>query len=71
MITAELARKIDLLPQESYRMAESFVEQLADADNLKDSAFKVFMEKMDAAEKSIREHGFFSEEEVEKELAII
>lgn len=71
MITAELARKIDLLPKESYRMVESFVEQLADADNLKDSAFKVFMKKMDAAEKSIREHGFFSEEEVEKELAKI
>ena len=32
MITAELTRKIDLLPQESYSMVESFVEQLIDAN---------------------------------------
>lgn len=28
MITAELARKINLLPQESYNKVENFVEQL-------------------------------------------
>ena len=28
MITTELTRKIDLLPQESYNKVESFVEQL-------------------------------------------
>lgn len=71
MITAELTRKINLLPQESYRMVENFVEQLIDANNLKNSAFGVFMEKMNAAEKSVQEHGFYSEEEVEEELAKI
>lgn len=65
MITAELTRKINLLPQESYSKVESFVEQLIDANNLKDSAFKVFMEKMNVAEKSIQERGFYSEEEVD------
>ncbi len=71
MITAELTRKIDLLPQESYSMVESFVEQLIDANYSKNSAFRVFMEKMGAAEKSVQEHGFYFEEEVEKELTKI
>lgn len=71
MITAELTRKINLLPQESYSMVESFVEQLINADNLKNSAYRVFMEKMNEVEKSVQEHGFYSEEEVEKELAKI
>lgn len=68
MITAELTKKINLLPQESYSMVESFVEQLLNTDNLKNNAFRVFMEKMNAAEKSVQEHGVYSEEEVEKEL---
>ena len=71
MITAELTRKINLLPQESYSMVENFVEQLIDANNRRDSAFKTFMEKMDTAEKSVQEHGYLSEEEVEEELAKI
>ena len=71
MITAELTRKINLLPQESYSMVENFVEQLIDANKRRDSAFKTFMEMMDTAEKSVQEHGYFSEEEVEEELAKI
>ena len=72
MITAELTRKIDLLPQESYRKVESFVEQLLlDTQENKENAFQTFMEKMNAAEKSVQEQGLFSEEEVEEELAKI
>ena len=71
MITAELTRKINLLPQESYNVVENFVEQLINANNLKSDAFKVFMDKMSTAEKSVQEHGFYSEEEVEKELSKI
>ena len=72
MITAELTRKIDLLPQESYRKVESFVEQLLlDTQENKENAFQTFMEKMNAAEKSVQEKGLFSEEEVEEELAKI
>lgn len=71
MITAELTRKINLLPQESYSMVENFVEQLIDANNQRDRAFRTFMGKMDAAEKSVQEHGCYSEEEVEEELAKI
>lgn len=52
-------------------MVESFVEQLIDANYSKNSAFRVFMEKMGAAEKSVQEYGFYSEEEVEKELTKI
>ena len=33
-----------------------------------ESTFKIFMEKMDAAEKSVQERGYFTEEEVEEEL---
>lgn len=70
MITAELTRKIDLLPQESYDKVECFVEQLIalNARDEKEKAFKIFMSKMSAAEKSVQEKGFYSEEEVEGEL---
>lgn len=70
MITAELTRKINLLPQDSYNKVESFVEQLLSVhtQTKKESAFKTFMEKMNAAEKSVQEQGYFSEEEVEEEL---
>ena len=34
----------------------------------KESAFSIFMDKMSVAEKSVQEHGCYSEEEVEKEL---
>ena len=73
MITAELTRKIDLLPKESYHKVESFVEQLIALDTQleKERAFHVFMDKMDAAEKSVEQNGYFSEEQVEEELAKI
>lgn len=73
MITAELTRKIDLLPQESYNKVESFVEQLIEVNRQsnKETAFKTFMDKMAAAEKSVQENGCYSEEEVEEELAKI
>lgn len=73
MITAELTRKIDLLPQEAYNKVENFVEQLISLniqDN-KEKAFKKFMEKMCAAEKSVEYDGCYSEEEAEGELAKI
>jgi hypothetical protein len=49
---------------------EDFVEQLimVNAQGKKEQAFKVFMDKMDAAEKSVQEQGYYSEEEVEREL---
>ena len=34
----------------------------------RECAFRTFMEKMDAVEKSVLEDGYFSEEEVEEEL---
>ena len=34
--------------------------------NKRESAVRTFMEKMDAAEKSVLEDGYFSEEEVEE-----
>lgn len=73
MITAELTRKIDLLPQESYNKVESFVEQLIEVNRQsnKETAFKIFMDKMAAVEKSVQENGCYSEEEVEEELAKI
>ena len=40
-------------------------------DKLKSNAFQVFIEKINAAEKSAKEHGFYSEEDVEKELTKI
>lgn len=68
MITAELTQKINLLPQESYDMVENFVQQLLDTNSKKERAFQSFMDKMNAAERSVQEHGYYSEEEVEEEL---
>ena len=70
MLTAELKRKIDLLPRESYIRVENFVEQLIalDQHTEKESAFRIFMDKMNLVEKSVQENGYFSEEEVEEEL---
>lgn len=70
MITAELTRKIDLLPRDSYIKVENFVEQLIALDQYteKESAFRTFMDKMNLAEKSVQENGYYSEEEVEEEL---
>ena len=70
MLTAELTRKIDLLPRESYIKVENFVEQLIALDQQaeKESAFRTFMDKMILAEKSVQENGYYSEEEVEEEL---
>ncbi len=70
MLTAELTRKIDLLPQESYLKVENFVEQLIASDQLteKERAFRTFMDKMNLAEKSVQENGFYSEKEVEEQL---
>lgn len=49
---------------------ESFVKQYLVLNNRgnKESAFSIFMDKMNAAEKSVQEHGCYSEDEVEKEL---
>lgn len=73
MLTAELTRKINLLPKESYIKVENFVEKLIalNEHSDKEGAFKTFMDKMNLAEKSVQENGYYSEEEVEKELDII
>ncbi len=70
MLTAELTKKIDLLPRESYIKVENFVEQLIalNQQTEKESAFRTFMDKMKLAEKSVQENGYYSEEEVEEEL---
>ena len=49
---------------------ENFAEQYLVLGNQgnKESAFSIFMDKMNAAEKSAQEHGCYSEEEVEEEL---
>jgi len=49
-------------------MVESFVQQLLDVNVQKEKAFRIFMDKMNAAERSVQEHGYYSEEEVEEEL---
>ncbi len=68
MLTAELTRKIDLLPRESYIKVENFVEQLiaSDQHSDKERAFRTFMDKMNLAEKSVQENGYYSEEELDK-----
>ena len=48
----------------------NFTEQYSKLNNQgnKGNAFSIFMDKMNAAEKSVREHGCYSEDEVDKEL---
>ena len=55
---------------EMYMIKEGFVKQYAALNNQgnKESVFGIFMDKMDIAEKSIQENGYYSEEEVEEEL---
>ena len=45
--------------------------KIIDNDKKRESAFKLFMEKMTIAEKSIEEQGYYSEKEVEEELSLI
>lgn len=73
MTTMELTKKMNLLPQESCKKVENLVERLSqlNAQSKKEAAFKVFMEKMTAAEKSVEENGYYSEEDAEEELAKI
>ena len=73
MITVELTKKINMLPQDSYNKVEKFVEQLLvlNTQAQRERAFKFFMEKMSVAERSVQEQGYFTEEEVEAELAKI
>ena len=49
---------------------ESFAKKYFILNNRgnKESAFSIFMDEMNVAEKSIQEHGCYSEEEVEEEL---
>ena len=44
------------------------LEQVKELSQLKEDAFKIFMEKTDLAEKSIAGQGYYTEQEVEKEL---
>lgn len=73
MTTMKLTKKMNLLPQESCKKVENLVERLSqlNAQSKKEAAFKVFMEKMTAAEKLVEENGYYSEEEAEEELAKI
>ena len=40
----------------------NFAQPLIDADSKKDDAFRIFKDKMNAAENSIQEHGYYCEE---------
>lgn len=44
---------------------------LLNAQAKRESAFGIFMDKMNAAENSVQEQGYFPEEDVEAELAKI
>lgn len=70
MLTTELTRKIDLLSRESYIKVENFLELFiaSDQHSEKESAFRTFMDKMNLAEKSVQENGYYSEEEVKAVL---
>jgi hypothetical protein len=57
MITADLMRKQNLFSDTSNNQSR------------KDTAFNLFMKKMNDAEKSVMEQGLISEEDVETKLA--
>ena len=59
MITADLLKK-----------QKAFSDR-SNAQSRKDSAFNLFMRKMNDAEKAVMEQGLISEEDVETELAKI
>ena len=47
------------------------LEQIKELLQLKEDGFKIFMKKMDFAEKSVAEQGYYTEQEVEKELTSV
>lgn len=64
MLTVELTRKIDFLPQESYIKVDNFEERLIALNQHSDkkSAFRSFMNKMNLAEESVQGNGCYLEE---------
>ena len=66
-----IKRYVQLLVLGGIGSVEAFDEQFLqiNAQVQKESAFRIFMEKLNVAEKSVKEQGYFPEEEVETELA--
>lgn len=54
--------------EKNAKYSNIILEQVKELSQLKEDAFKIFMGKMDFAEKSIEEHGYYTEQQVEKEL---
>lgn len=48
---------------------EQFIASNQNSD--KEGAFRIYMDKMNSAEKSVQENGYYSEEDVEEELSKI
>lgn len=53
------------------KYSNHILEQIKELSWLKEAAFIIFMGKMDFAEKSIAEHGYYTEQQVEKELGAV
>ena len=72
MITAALSQTIDQLPPEENTMVEQYVNSIADmvAKHQKARAWEKIKSDLIASEKSIKEEGTISAEEMRKELGI-
>ena len=72
MITAALSQTIDQLPPEENTMVEQYVNSIADmvAKHQKARDWEKIKTDLNASEKSIKEEGTISTEEMRKELGI-
>lgn len=72
MLTAALSQTIDQLPPEEYYMVEQYVNGIAEmvSKQQKKRAWERIKSDLIAAEKSLREEGTISAEDMRKELGL-
>lgn len=72
MSTSELARKIEMLPQEEYAMVETYVNRISElvAKKQQEKAWTQMKKDLVVAEKSIREEGTISYNDMRKSLGV-
>ena len=72
MLSAELTKKIDLLPSEEYSLVEEYVNRISEyaLKKEKEKAWSSIREDLLKSEESIREEGTISYQELREELGV-
>lgn len=72
MLKTELAKKIDLLPDDEYRMVERYVDGIADYSNRKrqDFAWKKIKSDLKESERRMQKEGGITSKQLRKDLGL-